>query len=138
MERPLHHRRSSFLPMQLCGVEIRSFLPNRQSDAGNLSGQGETRHRRSHLYIDRRGMNLRNDLAHGLVPIEAFNQSVADRVFHSLLVLSLLQNKETAAPKWAPLYLLLLLICRKRQWAQYCDHAAECVKFVLSDAFHIA
>jgi hypothetical protein len=27
MERPLHHRRSSFLPMQLCGVEIRSFLP---------------------------------------------------------------------------------------------------------------
>src|SRR5712672_2159488 len=27
--RPLHHRRSSFLPMQLCGVEIRSFLPNR-------------------------------------------------------------------------------------------------------------
>ena len=26
---PLHHRRSSFLPMQLCGVEIRSFLPNR-------------------------------------------------------------------------------------------------------------
>jgi hypothetical protein len=29
MERPLHHRRSSFLPMQLCGVKIRSFLPNR-------------------------------------------------------------------------------------------------------------
>jgi len=29
MERPLHQRRSSFLPMQLCGVEIHSFLPNR-------------------------------------------------------------------------------------------------------------
>jgi hypothetical protein len=29
MERPLPQRRSSFLPMQLCGVEIHSFLPNR-------------------------------------------------------------------------------------------------------------
>jgi lysyl-tRNA synthetase class 1 len=46
------------------------------------------------LYIDRRGMNLRNDLAHGLVSVRAFNQSVADRVFHSLLVLSLLRKKE--------------------------------------------
>lgn len=40
------------------------------------------------LFIDRRGINLRNDLAHGLVPVEGFNQHVADRVFHSLLVLS--------------------------------------------------
>jgi lysyl-tRNA synthetase class 1 len=48
------------------------------------------------LYIDRRGMNLRNDLAHGLVSVEAFNQSTADIVFHSLLALSLMQ-KEMAA-----------------------------------------
>ncbi len=49
------------------------------------------------LYIDRRGMNLRNDLAHGLVPVEGFNQPIADRVFHSLLVLSLLRKKTVAA-----------------------------------------
>jgi lysyl-tRNA synthetase class 1 len=48
------------------------------------------------LYIDRRGMNLRNDLAHGLVSVEAFNQSTADIVFQSLLALSLMQ-KEMAA-----------------------------------------
>ncbi len=45
------------------------------------------------LYIDRRGMNLRNDLSHGLVPAEGFNQPIADRVLHSLLVLSLLRKK---------------------------------------------
>jgi hypothetical protein len=42
-------------------------------------------------------MNLRNDLAHGLVPVEGFNQPIADRVFHSLLVLSLLRKKTVAA-----------------------------------------
>lgn len=50
------------------------------------------------LFIDPRGINLRNDLAHGLVPIEGFNQHIADRVFHSLLVLSLMR-KQTAVSK---------------------------------------
>ncbi|MEO6807298.1 MAG: DUF4209 domain-containing protein [Edaphobacter sp.] len=45
------------------------------------------------LFIDRRGINLRNDLAHGLVPVEGFNQHMADRVFHSLLVLSLMRKQ---------------------------------------------
>src|SRR5260370_16380669 len=58
MERPLDHRGSSFLPMQLCGVEIRSFLPNRLSDAGNLSGQGETRHRRSHTFLKKSNIEI--------------------------------------------------------------------------------
>jgi polyhydroxyalkanoate synthesis regulator phasin len=49
------------------------------------------------LYIDRRGMNLRNDLAHGLVSAEAFNQPTADLVFHSLLALSLMQKQETTS-----------------------------------------
>jgi hypothetical protein len=40
------------------------------------------------LYIDRRGLNLRNDLAHGLIPLEGFNEAVANRVLHSLLILS--------------------------------------------------
>lgn len=50
------------------------------------------------LFIDRRGINLRNDLAHGLVPVEGFNQHIADRVFHSLLVLSLMR-KQTAVSR---------------------------------------
>lgn len=46
------------------------------------------------LYIDKRGLNLRNDLAHGLVPEEAFNRHIADRVFHSLLALSLMRASD--------------------------------------------
>jgi lysyl-tRNA synthetase class 1 len=49
------------------------------------------------LYIDKRGMNLRNDLAHGLVSVEGFNQPTADSVLHSLLVLSLMQKERTAS-----------------------------------------
>ena len=40
------------------------------------------------VYIDRRGLNLRNDLAHGLVPRAGFKRSIADRIFHTLLALS--------------------------------------------------
>lgn len=47
------------------------------------------------LYIDRRGLNLRNDLAHGLIAVDAFNQSTADRVFHSLLTLSLIRREKS-------------------------------------------
>jgi lysyl-tRNA synthetase class 1 len=47
------------------------------------------------LYIDRRGgLNLRNDLAHGLAGAKAFSRSIADRVFHSLLALSLMRAKQ--------------------------------------------
>ena len=49
------------------------------------------------LFIDRRGINLRNDLAHGLVPVEGFNQHIADRVFHSLLVLSRVRKKTVSS-----------------------------------------
>ena len=43
------------------------------------------------VYIDKRGLNLRNDLAHGLVPLNGFNRYVADRVFHTILALSLMR-----------------------------------------------
>jgi hypothetical protein len=44
------------------------------------------------LYIDRRGgLNLRNDLAHGLASDEMFNRAIADRVIHSLLALSFIR-----------------------------------------------
>jgi lysyl-tRNA synthetase class 1 len=44
------------------------------------------------VYIDRKGgLNLRNDLAHGLVSPDSFNKHVADLVFHTLLALSLMR-----------------------------------------------
>jgi len=52
------------------------------------------------LYIEKKGgLNLRNDLAHGLLPPEAFNRQIADRVFHSLLALSLIREQQ---PKNVP------------------------------------
>jgi hypothetical protein len=57
------------------------------------------------VYIDKRGLNLRNDLAHGLLSPNVFNRSLADRVFHTLLALSLMraqngggQTGESAGP----------------------------------------
>jgi hypothetical protein len=43
------------------------------------------------VYVDRRGLNLRNDLAHGLVPPAGFKRHIADLVFHTLLALSLMR-----------------------------------------------
>jgi hypothetical protein len=45
------------------------------------------------LFIEKKGgMNLRNDLAHGLLPPNAFSRPIADQVFHSLLALSLMRE----------------------------------------------
>jgi hypothetical protein len=49
------------------------------------------------LYVDRRGINFRNNVAHGLVPPEAFNRPMADQVFHSLLALGSMRTKEPDA-----------------------------------------
>jgi lysyl-tRNA synthetase class 1 len=49
------------------------------------------------LYIDRRGLNLRNDLAHGLVNTESFNTLICDRVIHSLMVLGMMRPKPPEA-----------------------------------------
>ena len=46
------------------------------------------------VYIDKRGLNLRNDLAHGLVPLSGFNRYIADRVFHTFLALSLMRASQ--------------------------------------------
>jgi hypothetical protein len=52
------------------------------------------------VYVDRRGLNLRNDLAHGLIPYEGFKKHIADRVFHTLLALSLMRaTKKEESPK---------------------------------------
>jgi hypothetical protein len=48
------------------------------------------------LYVEKKGgLNLRNDLAHGLLPPHAFNRQIADRVFHSLLALSLIREQQS-------------------------------------------
>ena len=41
------------------------------------------------LYIDRRGLNLRNDLAHGLVEADAFNEQTASLVVQSIILLTM-------------------------------------------------
>lgn len=48
------------------------------------------------VYIDRRGLNLRNNLAHGLTSATDFNRHVADLVFHTLLALSLMRAPKKA------------------------------------------
>jgi hypothetical protein len=51
------------------------------------------------VYVERKGgMNLRNDLAHGLLRPESFNQHTADRVLHTLLALSLMRDKPKPEP----------------------------------------
>jgi hypothetical protein len=46
------------------------------------------------LLTDKRGMNVRNDGLHGLLPIEAFNKAVADRVLHALLVFGMIREEQ--------------------------------------------
>jgi len=45
------------------------------------------------LLVDPRGWNLRNELCHGICTPETFNATTADRVFHSLLCLSLIRER---------------------------------------------
>ena len=91
----------------LAGVEIPTYKPNRNSpgvmdskNMGEILGDqriqatlGEDWWRYlSVLYVDRRGLNLRNDFAHGLLGPEVFNFSTADLVFHSFLSISMLRE----------------------------------------------
>ncbi|MEX2437333.1 MAG: DUF4209 domain-containing protein [Candidatus Paceibacterota bacterium] len=46
------------------------------------------------LLIDQRGWNLRNDISHGILEYEDFRIEIADRLFHVLLLLSLIRLKE--------------------------------------------
>jgi hypothetical protein len=48
------------------------------------------------LFVDPRGWNLRNNISHGISTLEALNATSADRVFHSLLCLSLVKEQEKA------------------------------------------
>jgi hypothetical protein len=46
------------------------------------------------LLTDQRGLNLRNNICHGISQIEDFNQINADLVFHALLCLALVREEE--------------------------------------------
>lgn len=48
------------------------------------------------LLTDQRGLNLRNDIAHGLLPDDRFTPVVADRLVHVLLVLGLVRAQPSA------------------------------------------
>lgn len=50
------------------------------------------------LFVDRRGLNLRNRVAHGLVSAKELRYPVAAQVFHSLLTLSLLRVQKPEQP----------------------------------------
>jgi len=46
------------------------------------------------LFTDPRGINLRNDVCHGLAPERMFGVGLADRVLHALLALAQVRKKE--------------------------------------------
>jgi len=45
------------------------------------------------LFTDQRGWNLRNNIAHGLTLPQSFDRTMADRVFHALLLFGLLRAR---------------------------------------------
>lgn len=48
------------------------------------------------LFTDPRGWNIRNDVCHGIAHPNIFNQTVADRMIHVLLILGIVREKEKA------------------------------------------
>ena len=51
------------------------------------------------VFVDRRGLNIRNNLAHGLIGLDNFTRYMADRVFHAVLVLGLMRSSESHEKK---------------------------------------
>jgi hypothetical protein len=49
------------------------------------------------LFTDQRGWNIRNDVCHGITAVAAFSSQLTDRIFHALLVLALLREREGTA-----------------------------------------
>lgn len=59
----------------------------------NIFGEDMTLYFRI-LLTDQRGWNLRNDVCHGISPAATFQVNISDRVFHTLLCLALVRDKE--------------------------------------------
>lgn len=47
------------------------------------------------LLTDQRGWNLRNDVCHGISPAATFQVNISDRIFHTLLCLALVRDKDS-------------------------------------------
>ena len=62
----------------------------------NCFGQDTTLYFRV-LYTDQRGWNLRNDVCHGISPANTFTDTMADRVFHSLLCIAQVKEESKKA-----------------------------------------
>lgn len=46
------------------------------------------------LLTDQRGWNIRNDVCHGIIPADAFQSYISNRIFHVLLLLSFVRETE--------------------------------------------
>lgn len=46
------------------------------------------------LLTDQRGWNIRNNVCHGIIPADTFQSIISDRIFHVLLLLSLIRKTE--------------------------------------------
>ena len=47
------------------------------------------------VLVDKRSLNLRNNICHGHFPAISFNQGIAIHIIHILLILSILRNKSS-------------------------------------------
>jgi hypothetical protein len=54
------------------------------------------------LYADKRGINLRNLVAHGIAPVEAFNRINAGLVVQSIVLLSAIRPEALHIPEDEP------------------------------------
>jgi hypothetical protein len=51
------------------------------------------------LYQDPRGLNVRNELAHGLAPYELFGLGLANLVVHSIILIGTFRVERAAPPR---------------------------------------
>ena len=54
------------------------------------------------LLSDERGLNLRNEICHGLARPEVFSQQVADLILHAILIISRIGQPANEAPVSPP------------------------------------
>ena len=76
-------RRSSCLLFQMFGVETHSFLPDEQSDRGDLARQGQTRHRWFHPF----GNESRVELVEGPIDTSGPNGCTLEDIFQIVVMI---------------------------------------------------
>jgi hypothetical protein len=56
----------------------------------------------THLYVEKHGLNLRNDLSHGIAPPNVFTQTVSGMVIQSIILLSAIRPESIHFEQTAP------------------------------------